>query len=83
MGDGVLVGMTAADGVVVLTGTGAAVGMGVDSMVGMGSCEVTDESVSPAALPRPTNTAAMVTADTMKSTRTTGITGKEWREANS
>ena len=83
VGGGVLVGMTAAADTGVLTGTGPTVGMRVDSMIGMGSCEATDKSVSPAALPRLTNTAAMVTADTIKSTRTTGITGKERRGANS
>ena len=65
VGGGVLVGMTAAADTGVLTGTGPTVGMRVDSMIGMGSCEATDKSVSPAALPRLTNTAAMVTADTI------------------
>ena len=79
VGDGALVGLATAAATGVLTGTGSGVGMGFDTGRGV----VRDKTVSPAALPRVTNTAAMATAETMKSPRSTGTTGKERRDVNS
>ena len=83
VGEGVPVGMTAAAGIDVLTGTGLGVGMGVDAMDAVGSGGIAGNAESPAALPKVTNTAAMVTADTIKSPRRTGTTGNERRGVNS
>lgn len=79
VGEGVLVGMTIFAGTEVLYGRGMGVGMGVATIVIVGTGAGLATGVSPAALPRVTNTAPKVTAATIRSPRATGMTGNERR----